>query len=165
MRVHTIEMLADATALAYHEARNVRFLIRDGFLSPEGWVRLRDLPANRLEAWRRLHPVRCRARDEVSSPGVFDVFETEFGRSLGDLRELFSNEGWRHSGAYGGHAWLGIVAAIEALGAASDPATAATAVTQLRLAAHNNGHLREKLRGLDQGIAAIPSPVWLSDER
>src|SRR3989442_15115044 len=49
-----MELLADGLALVYHEARNVRFLIRASVIPATGWEKLVALPTNRVDAWKKI---------------------------------------------------------------------------------------------------------------
>lgn len=61
--------------LVSHEARNVRLLVKHGYLEREPYSRLCDsLATNRYEAWSQLQPVRAEAAERdgrwrISSSG------------------------------------------------------------------------------------------------
>ena len=50
--------------LCYHEARNVRHLVKAGYVPPQLFERLRLLPTNKIEAWHAL-------RRSSPTPGGF----------------------------------------------------------------------------------------------
>ena len=150
-----IHILADHVALTYHEARNVRHLVKAGFLDVKTWKFLIALPTNRVDAWVELQPLRRRA-SEATSPGeVLDIFGARFRVSLQQLLHMFANPAWRGSG-YGGNAWQEIAAYIFELVEAlktKDVNRVQTAGAQLVSAHHNTGTIADKLSKLDAHIA------------
>lgn len=91
--------LVDHIALLYHEARNVRHLIRADFHPSKGWDRVVSLPTNRLAAWREIQDTREEAKAAGNTEAALAVFEGRFQVSLIELREMFANEHWRHAQA------------------------------------------------------------------
>ncbi len=87
----------DYAALAYHEARNVRHLKKDGHIGPGKYERLIDLPKNREHAWRALQDSRGAAKEARSARAAEAVFEKRFGVGLEDLEVLFEDPNWKHS--------------------------------------------------------------------
>jgi len=86
------ECLAEVTdfvALLYHEARNVRHLIKKGFLDEEPWRWVVSLPVSRDEAWREMSSLRTNARQATSVDEVTSVFEQRFHVTLKELIEMF----------------------------------------------------------------------------
>jgi hypothetical protein len=85
---------ADYLALVYHEARNVRHLIRAGAVDPEPYQFIVSLPTGRDEAWKHLQ----------------HDFIRRFHLGLEDLRDLYSNQSWKdYLPGCGGTAWRVIV--------------------------------------------------------
>jgi hypothetical protein len=158
-----IHLLADGLALAYHEARHVRFLTKAGHLPPEGWDAFIDLPRNRVEAWKTLIPRREAASVQTGAKAAAAVFETAFGRSAADLVVLYSNPHWRHAAAVGGHAWRKVVAYVLTLRDAIDsgePGDLRPACARLVNARHNNGQLRDKIVELNGSVGRDSHPLW-----
>jgi hypothetical protein len=76
----------DALGLAYHEARNMRHLLRRGLIEPaQPWRHLLQLPTNRYKAWSQILPLVERAKSAGTPVAAADVFVTRFGLTLEDL--------------------------------------------------------------------------------
>jgi hypothetical protein len=101
----------DRLTLIYHEARNVRHLIRANHLPSAGWERLRSLPKSRSEAWTYLQSCRHQARQASSASGAAQVFERLLAVGLTGLLEMYENPQWHHTKGYGGNAWAQITRA------------------------------------------------------
>ena len=147
--------------LVYHEARNVRHLVKAGHVDSEPYRQLWEtLPTNRYKAWAALQPL---CRDAIQRLGLSAhlLFELRFRLSLGQLVELFDNPGWKHS-PLGGNQWRDTTRAVaelrDALGHAAigfdDPEHAARLLRDLPEMRHNTGSVRDKLRDLDAGLEA-----------
>jgi len=146
--------LSDLFALLYHEARNVRHLVREKHASEEEYRALISLPTNRNKAWAQLQTVRRDARDAKEVSGIRRVFEVRFGLGLPDLVDLFGNPGWRHSGL-GGNQWASIALAVGDLSSELDGGNfdrARELLLQTMEMRHNNGIVRDKLRDLDSPL-------------
>ncbi len=100
--------------LCYHEARNVRHLIKDGYLDAEPFEALRALPTNPWKAWAAMEPLRVQARKAAFPSSAVGVFVERFSLSLRELVQLYENPHWR-SGGYGGNPWAGVTAAVDEL--------------------------------------------------
>jgi hypothetical protein len=140
----------DYVCLAYHEARNVRHLIRSGHFEAGPFELVRSLPTNRDDAWRQLGPVRSTAASAGSSEGAVKAFSDKFGISLTDLVHLYENPHWRSS-HYGGNAWAAITARIEDLRLAlrdGEEVRAHDLCAAIPKMDHNTGNVAEKLRRL-----------------
>ena len=97
MRVH-VWFFADLVTLAFHEARNVRHLVRDSKLEKAPFRMLIDgLPSDREEAWRQLQSLRTKARKCETAKAAEAVFQKRFKLSLDDLVRLSWNPGWRRT--------------------------------------------------------------------
>lgn len=146
-----LHAFADYVTVIYHEARNVRHLRRSQCDGLECYERLINLPRNRYEAWRALHPLRVQASMASSARTIEAVFRKQFGPGLEDLQTLFENPNWRHS-ARGGNRWAHITHVLICLRDAIDSRSMRT-VSQLQAAIpqmrHNTGTVRSKLRDLD----------------
>ncbi len=144
--------LSDYVSLLYHEARNVRHLIRAGHISPEGWEKIINLPNNRNDAWKAIQPIRSSAKQSESVAKCLRVFEQRFDADLDTLQEMFDNSNWRHAKMYGGNAWARICATVsqlaEALRSEQIPEQE-VALEMLRRAEHNTGTVERKLQMLD----------------
>src|SRR6266536_1194309 len=103
-----IELLADFITLVYHEARNVRHLVKDGSLDLSGLEKLISLPKNRDAAWGELQSFRVQAEKQQTANEACEVFAHRFGKTLGDLKNIYANSNWKHSKKYGGNAWESI---------------------------------------------------------
>jgi ribosomal protein S14 len=146
----------DSLALVYHEARNVRHLVKEGHLPEPPYRALINLPVNRFAAWRELQPLRIEARDTRSGPGPDAVFRRRFGLSLVDLREMYGNPGWKDSKCkLGGNAWAAITEHVIGLRdalAAGDMCRAFAVAIEGRSMDHNTGPVQSKLRQLDESL-------------
>jgi hypothetical protein len=157
-----VKLFADGLTLVYHEARNVRFLIKGDHLEREGWERLLNLPSDRVKAWKDLQFLRKAARGKLTADEVSQVFEKQFGRGLKDLATLYANQNWKHANAYGGHAWCHVTQLVVELGHAlgcSDQGLIDTTCGLLLQAKHNNGWLRNKIKELDCEID-VTTDIW-----
>lgn len=149
-----IHFLADHVALAYHEARNVRHLVKAKVIDAGTWRPLISLPNNRVDAWRELQLLRAEACSASSVNEVLAPFERKFQVSLEQLATMFANAAWRGSPC-GGNAWesitLTVIDLARELEIGQDAEVAALAAS-LRLADHNTGAVAVKLRRLDQSL-------------
>lgn len=150
--VPRLSLLADYLALVYHEARNVRHLIRRSVVDAAPWTYVVSLPVNREKAWRELQSTRATARKAQTPRDVQSVFERRFHVSLLQLIELYGHQAWR-GGAHGGNAWKGIAQLI--CRAAEHLEANRITETQedfdrLAQAHHNTGLVSEKLHHLDR---------------
>ncbi|MBI3974910.1 MAG: hypothetical protein HY334_00790 [Armatimonadetes bacterium] len=150
--------LADYVTLVYHEARNVRHLIRARAVEPEQWKYLVALPVNRHEAWQALQEVRVQARRVKSTAALLRVFERRFRVSLAQLVALYGQEAWRDA-PYGGNAWetvAGLVGQLASCLEAGRLSAADGLLEALSIARHNTGAVRDKLSQLDRGLGREP---------
>jgi len=147
------DLFVDCLALVYHEARNVRHLIKAKHLPSTGWEQLRSLPTNRNEAWAHIQSCRRQARQARSASEAAQVFARQFGVGLTGLLDMYENPNWHHAKGYGGNAWAQITRDVIALRKALDGNGSAefqALVIRLSECRHNNGKLTDKLRALDQ---------------
>lgn len=145
-------------SLAYHEARNVRHLIRGGHLTAERFDRLRSLPTNRDDAWRAIQPVRQAAIASGDIDEAVCVFVDEFRLNIAQLVGLYRSPNWKGA-AFGGNKWADITAAIEEtyrLLRSGDIEAAERCLHRVRLMEHNTGRVGEKLERLDEVLRAEP---------
>lgn len=84
--------------LCYHEARNVRHLVKAGYVPPRLFERLRDLPTNKIEAWHAMAPIRAEAAELGTARAASDLFTVRFECSIEQLIELYRNPHWRSNG-------------------------------------------------------------------
>ena len=148
--------LCDVVALCYHEARNVRHLLRENLLDQEEWKFVVSLPNNRDVAWREIAPLRDRAYQTSEVDSALEVFESHFHVSLNQLRPMFANENWKHAKSYGGNAWAKVVElAMELAEAlrADDTSATQTIESQIISSRHNNGLVLDKLAQLEKTLA------------
>ena len=136
----------DYVALMYHEARNVRHLIRDGHFPTDGWDVITSLPNNREFAWCDVDRLSASLSNDAAS--VLAGFEARFGKSLEELVDMFEDPNWRHARQYGGNAWARIGRKVcrlaEALIAGDRNAT--TLIKRdLQMENHNTGTVQSKL--------------------
>lgn len=147
--------LSDYISLLYHEARNVRHLIRAGHVSSEGWEKIINLPNNRNDAWKAIQPIRSSAKQSESAAECLRVFEQRFGADLGTLQKMFEDANWRHAKMYGGNAWARICATVSQLAEAlrsEQILEQEVALEMLRHAEHNTGTVESKLLKLDADL-------------
>jgi len=141
--------------LLYHEARNVRHLVKQGYLEREPYRRLCDsLATNRYLAWGQLQPIRAEATGKDWTMAYLTFGQHFNGLLLWDLEALFGNPHWTHS-SVGGNRWREIARAVidllEAAVSAVSPSVedAARLLKEIPLMHHNNGTVEEKLADLD----------------
>ena len=149
-----LPLLVDYVALVYHEARNVRYLIRVRAVEPEAWKYLVALPVNRHKAWEVLQRIRAEAHQAETVRAALLPFERRFKVTLEHLRVLYDNPAWRNA-VYGGNAWKAIATLVWRLAAAlekdqSDEVSGL--LTMLSRAQHNTGSVVAKLRQLDEAL-------------
>ena len=149
---------ADFVTLVYHEARNVRHVIRAGAVDLEPWKQIVSLPTNRDDAWVALQDIRQTARSRADVRSTLQGLEERFRVALPQLEDLYGNAAWRNS-AYGGNAWFGITKSVRRLAECLDQRMgeeAAEVRACLLAARHNTGTVMEKLRRLDE---VLPKPL------
>jgi hypothetical protein len=110
-RTRSLLAFADFVALAFHEARNVRHLIRGGLASANEYEALTQLASNRDKAWEQVQDLRRRARLSESAKSAERVFSDRFGLTLTELVALYELPDWKDSQT-GGNAWSRITQAI-----------------------------------------------------
>lgn len=149
--------IGKALALAYHEGRNVRHLLRNRLVeSNQLWQKLVQLPKNRYDAWRQISPLFEMTRTAPTPDRAVDIFVCRFGVTPEDLTTMFANENWRHANAYGGNAWARIADLTIALGDAlksADEESSDTIGSKLLSASHNTGSLQQEFLELNQALA------------
>jgi hypothetical protein len=143
--------------LVYHEARNVRWLIKAGHRESSRYRLLVDsLPADRIQAWSLLQSLRQTAVQTESARTASGVFEQRFGVSLEELVDLYEDQHWKHAPLYGGSAWAPVTRAVidlqQALDA-SDLPRSRELLLSIPAMNHNNGQVGEKLHELDAGFS------------
>lgn len=156
-RLHAL--LVDLIALTYHEARNVRYLIKKHEVDAPGYVRLRDLPTNKFKAWAVLSPLRDRARASLEVGSAGSVFEDHFLVTLDDLIVLYKHEAWRDSQT-GGNAWDQISRSVKDLGTtmqSGDLDAAEMLADGILQMGHNTGIVGEKLELLEKSLEGDPA--------
>jgi hypothetical protein len=148
-----IQLFANYLALAYHEARNVRHLVRAGHLEKSRYRMLIDgMSVDRVEAWKQLEPVRRDAARARSAQDAEGIFRRKFGLSLEDLVALSDSPNWRGSG-YGSNRWADIDRALVELRSAidgDDEERVGKLFQELPMMCHNTGRLGEKLKSLER---------------
>jgi hypothetical protein len=144
--------------LVYHGARNVRHLVKQGYLDRKPYRRLCDsLATNRYVAWGQLQPIRAGAAGKGWTMAYL-TFALHFnGLNLWDLEALFGNPHWKHS-PIGGNRWREVTRAVIDLleaGASAlspSPGDAARLLSEIPLMRHNTGTVGEKLADLDAHV-------------
>jgi len=148
-----VRLFADFVTLAFHEARNVRHLVRDGKLQKTPFRVLIDgLPADRDEAWRELQRLRAKAGGAPTAAAAEAVFRRRFSLSLEDLVKLSASQHWAGS-RRGGNKWAEIDRAVMRLRDAIDAhdhGQVAELFVFLPKMEHNTGNLGDKLKSLDE---------------
>ena len=90
-----VRFFADPVTLTFHEARNVRHLVRDGKLEKAQFRMLTDgLPTGRDDAWARTSVPQSEAWEAETAQAAEAVFRRRFKLSLEDLVRLFSSPHW-----------------------------------------------------------------------
>jgi hypothetical protein len=156
MKFAAMNSLADYLALVYHEARNVRHLIRAQAIESEPWKYLIALPVKREEAWQMLRDVRTQVRQAEDAVGALQVFERRFRVSLAQLVALYGNKGWRNA-PYGGKRVGGDCEARRhprGLLADRPRPEVERSLQELRMSRHNTGLVVDKLSNLDRASGA-----------
>jgi atypical dual specificity phosphatase len=149
-----LQWLADYLTLVYHEARNVRHLIKANAIEQEPWKMLVALPVNRDMAWKQIQKSRATTREARTVTEILRVFEGRFKVSLDQLVLLYSNPAWR-SGSFGGNAWKVIAQHVRDLASSlgfGQLTEADRLLEGLRSLRHNTGLLIEKLLRLDETL-------------
>lgn len=148
-----VARFAALVALAYHEARNVRHLRRDGLVAHENCGGLINQPVKSEEAWRAIQPLLQSAAASKSATDAEKAFQRRFGISLEGLVELSRHPGWKSS-KFGGNRWAEIDSALIELRDAIDARTNTDALfDQVAGMKHNTGTVREKLAKLNTTLA------------
>jgi hypothetical protein len=158
-----LRIFVDGLALVYHEARNVRHLIKKGYLEPDGWEEIIKLPGNRREAWKQLQTLRGIGKESSLASQASARFAAKFGRSVDELITLYQNPNWRHAAGYGGHKWIDVTEIVRDLGSALEEGRANDAsvfCNDLIASSHNNGLVRDKIRRMDESIEVNTDPWW-----
>jgi hypothetical protein len=149
----TIVCFADLVTLLFHEARNIRHLVKKGEVIDSKFLSLRDgLATNRDQAWKQIQPLRQEAGKVQSGKEVEFVFEQQFGLTLDDLVVLYSCTGWKGT-LYGGNAWLPIAHKVKEVRDLLDSGREEDANRLMDLILempHNTGKVSEKIRNLDR---------------
>jgi hypothetical protein len=151
-----VSQFVDYLCLLYHEARNVRHLIKRGYVEAARFQKLQSLPTKKFDAWVKLEPLRAKSSAANSASAAVEVFVQYFGLSIRDLAELFEDPHWKNSSS-GGNAWAGITACVDHLKDSIDHHDAVEVdglLKQLPLMRHNTGMVGDKLRSL----STSPSP-------
>lgn len=152
---YPIDLYVDSISLIYHEARNVRHLVKKGYLPKVGLEKIISLPRNRVEAWREVQPSRKEAHDLNTVEGANKVFFERFGINLQELLKIYQNKNWEHAKEYGGNAWAEVTELMLFLGRtlrSQDTKQIEEACDRLGQACHNNGKLLDKLNSLDKQL-------------
>lgn len=148
-----LDGLVDYISLLYHEARNVRFLVRAKHVDADRFSGVLQLAQNRNEAWAQLGELRRQAKKLNRAAQIEAVYVRRFGLDLNGLAELFGHPGWRGS-ARGGNAWATISAQVISLRdalAERDIDSAIRLNRDIGESSHNTGLVKDKVRGLDSG--------------
>ena len=147
----------DYVALAYHEARNVRELVKAKCIPREPYRFLIDfLAKNRERAWKDIQSCRRDALTGDSIGAVCESFEKSYGLTLEELVTMFELPYWKHNAPrYGGNAWIEITKAVRRLqcalmsGDESGAAQLADSILQMK---HNTGDVGQKLQRLNDSL-------------
>jgi hypothetical protein len=146
-----------ALALTYHEARNVRHLLRNHLIgSNKVWNGLVQLPRNRYDAWRQIQPLLETAMTASTQDQAADIFIAKFGVTLEELKKMFANDNWLHARMYGGNRWARIAdltIALENSLRCADQESSLAIGSELLSASHNTGSLRQKFLELNEATA------------
>jgi len=146
-------LFKDYVALMYHEARNVRHLIRESHFDISGWEKIVSLPTNRIKAWKEVEQFAASVGEDAED--TLENFEQRYGKSINELVTMFENPNWKHAAVYGGNAWARIGKKVVALSVAirNDDSQKASELEQhLLTESHNTGTVVEKLKSLRMAV-------------
>jgi hypothetical protein len=88
----------------YHEACNVRHLVKKGYPIDPKFLSLRDrLGTNRCQAGKQIRPLRLKACKARAHREIEITFEKQFKLTLDDLVDLYAYPSWEGT-PYGGNA-------------------------------------------------------------
>ncbi len=150
-----VRFFAGYLTLAFHEARNVRHLVSAGLVEKSPFRMLVDgLPANRIDAWKALQPLRTKAAEAATAAAAEILFQGKLKLRLEELAVVSSNAQWAGR-LLAGDEWAQIDEALIALRDAIDTrkyGRVAEFLISLPKMAHNTGRLGDKLRMLDEAI-------------
>jgi hypothetical protein len=154
-----LHLFASYLSLVYHEAGNVRHLIKEGFIARRPYEQVLSLPKNRENAWAVMQDLRTRASRSGSAEAASKVFANQFRLDLEELVDLYEDRLWRHS-AYGGNRWSGITQSVIEPRDALDQggAEAADLLDRIPAMRHNTGQVEEKLHRFDAALQEHPRP-------
>lgn len=146
-----LQRIVEIICLVYHEARNIRFPIKDGKLQRlAAYSALLNLASNTSKAWTQMEKHRGKAVLTGSAKGAADEFGRAFGLSLDELHELYRGDFWRHS-SLGGNRWAAISERVRELLEIADKAAGAPVtamIEEILSMRHNNGKVGDKLQQL-----------------
>lgn len=83
-----LSLLVDYTTLVYHEARNVRHLIKIKVFQLEPWWYLTVLPHDKYTAWKALQEIRLEAKNAETVRAALLPFERRFKVDLVQLKSF-----------------------------------------------------------------------------
>ena len=149
-----LPLLVDYTALVYHEARNVRHLIKKQDIETESWNHLVALPKNKEEAWKELQGICSEAQKTETVRAALLPFERRFKVTLDQLQVLYDHPSWRNS-ACGGNAWKKITELVRCLAVALEKGQSdevSRLIVMLSQARHNTGSVVTKLHQLNEAL-------------
>jgi hypothetical protein len=149
-----LSSFASYLCLVYHEARNVRFLIKGDFREAGPYERVRSLPKDREAAWAEMQVLRLRASWSGTPAAARDVFAHQFRLTLEELVELYEDEHWKDA-PRGGNLWAEITRSVIELGDAlsrGDEGRAFELLGSMPNMHHNTGIVGDKLRELDASL-------------
>lgn len=150
-----LSSFASYLSRVYHEARNVRFLIKKGFREAGPYERVRSLPENREAAWAEVQVFRLRASWSGTPAAACDLFARRFRLTLKELVELYEDEHWMDA-PRGGNRWAEITRSVIKLRDAlsrGDAGRAAELLESMPNMCHNTGMVGDKLRRLDASLS------------
>lgn len=143
-----IGLFATYVSMAFHEARNVRHLVKAGHLDSARYrLLITGMPKNRREA---LKPLRREAANAASAREAESIFRSKFGLSLEDLASMSEDPHWSGTQT-GGNRWAQIDRALIELRTAIDQKEEEKTkelLERLPSMRHNTGSLGDKLKSL-----------------
>lgn len=154
MSTQELDLFVAYLCLVYHEARNVRHLVKERFRERGPYQYLQTLPTKREAAWAAVQDLRRRASRTGSATAASEMFADRFRLALEELVDLYEDTHWRNY-PLGGNQWSGITRSVIELRDALDQGDAervSDLLSRIPAMTHNTGQVGEKLRRLDAAL-------------
>ena len=148
--------LVDFVCFVYHEARNIRFPIKEKRVGdPEKYAKLISLPCKKFDAWKHMRKLREKASRASTAKDALAVFEHAYGLGMEELQELYQAPIWKDSTQVGGNKWAAITRKVVELVEGYDTRNedrGRTLLEELTRMEHNTGLVGRKVDDLNQSL-------------